>query len=169
MEQGQPFDGDWRAVAKGDFLAAVEFGERRPVFTISKIHKATLEVIGKPGEIDDDGPKKVKDRLVVYFEQVHGRGWVLNRTNAECLATMFGTVTRGWVGKRVQLCAEMVQVGPKKDLGIRIVGSPDIDADIDAVINLPRRKPVKRLLRALRQDPPQQPVRQREPGDDDKE
>ncbi len=152
MEQGEVFDGHVDAAMRGDFITAAEFNGRTPVFRIRETRRAVLER-QKLGTDDSEGNTKKQERPLVYFDQVDGRAWVLNRTNAECLKALFGPVMAAWKGKRVQLCAEMVQLGPKKELGIRILGSPDIEADVKVEIKLPRRRPVERVLRALKADP----------------
>lgn len=119
-----------RALIRGDHLAAVEFDGRTPTFTITGV---------RPIEFEDDDHKKRRTGIVTFKET--DRSWVLNRTNLECLVSMWGTETDNWTGKRVQLYAEMVRVGNKTEPGIRVKGSPDLQAPVDVVIKLPRRKP----------------------------
>ncbi len=139
-DTGKPWDGAWQGAMGGDYIAAVELGDSTPTVRISATIKKRIASMG-----DGDAPGRERDRLVIYF---HGsdRGWILNRTNATCIAAMFGERTGGWIGKRVTLCAELVQVGPKKEQGIRIVGSPDLEAPVMAVVKLPRRRPLQRRL-----------------------
>lgn len=162
MDTGTPFDGDYRAAMKGDFLAAVEFGDETPTFTIRGTETLDMEV-HKINAQEDEGAAKTKTRLIVYFEETR-RGWVMNSTNAQCLAALFTTRTSAWWGHKVTLCAEMVQVGPKKDLGIRVKGTPEITAPLVVEIKLPRRKAFKRTLQPTGAKPAQQ---QTTPADKD--
>lgn len=128
---------DWRALFKGAYLTAVEFGGREPTFKIQGVDTIDLE--------QEDG--QTKPKAVVFFVDVDGdgykgidRGWVLCKTNAMCIAAMFGNETDAWVGKRVTLFATDVQVGKERKPGIRVKGSPDIKAPITATIKLPKKK-----------------------------
>lgn len=164
-------DMSYKGLFRGDYIAAAEFGGREPTLTIAHVQFERLPSLGKG---DTDGAEaQEKDRAVVYFEGMD-RGWVLNRTNAECLGAMFGSVLRYWIGKRVTLVAEQVRVGPKTELGIRVKGSPDMTAaTIKAKIELPRKKPIWRdLVRtggvATAPQPGAEPAPvPREPGSDD--
>jgi hypothetical protein len=123
---------DYRALFKGSYLSAIEFNGREPTFTIVSVKLVKLESIDKPGT--------ERDRGVIAFKEID-RGFVLNRSNAEALAKMWGTETDKWVGKRVTLFATPVRVGPKTELGIRVKGSPDLTAPITFDLKLPRKKP----------------------------
>lgn len=120
---------------KGDYIAAVEFDGKTPLITIDHVKVVELE--------GDDGKKK--SRPVVYFREAP-RGWVLCKTTAQALAALFGAETDKWTGKRVHLRAEEVQVGKEKKPGIRIAGSPDIDAPVSFMLTLPRKKPKRITL-----------------------
>jgi hypothetical protein len=123
------------AAFKGDYIAAVEFDGKTPLITIDHVKIVELE--------GEDGKKKA--RPVVYFRESQ-RGWVLCRTTAQALAALFGAETDKWTGKRVHLRAEEVQVGKEKKPGIRLAGSPDIEAPVSFMLTLPRRKPKKVTL-----------------------
>lgn len=122
---------NWKALFKGDYIAAVELGDKRPTLTISDVKLCKLE--------QEDG--RQKDKGIVSFREVD-RGWVLNRTNATCLAAMFGEDTEQWIGKRVTLFSTPVKFGPKVEPGIRVAGSPDLAADLDVTVKLPKKKPI---------------------------
>lgn len=128
---------DWRALFKGAYLTAVEFSGRQPTFMIRGVDTIDLE--------QEDG--QTKPKAVVFFEDGKGdgysgcdRGWVLCKTNAMCIAAMFGNETDAWAGKRVTLFATDVQVGKEKKPGIRVKGSPDIKAPITTSIKLPKKR-----------------------------
>jgi hypothetical protein len=55
---------------------------------------------------------------------------------------MFGRKTEQWIAKRVVLRSELVRVGPTKQSGIRVHGSPDIAESITFDLKLPRKRPV---------------------------
>jgi hypothetical protein len=119
----------WQLMFKGAYVSAAELGEKTPTLTISDVKIVKLE--------GDDGTSK--DRGVVYFKETD-RGWVLCKTNALCLAQMFGPDTDSWKGKHVTLFSTKVSVGREMKDGIRVKGSPDLTAPVDLVIKLPKRK-----------------------------
>lgn len=121
---------NWKLMFKGDNIAATEMGDKQPTLTIKGAKPVTLE--------NDKGREQTK--ALVSFKETE-RGWVLCKTNAMCLAGMFGEDTTSWAGKRVTLYAVEVQVGKTRAPGIRIRGSPDIKAPVDVEIKLPRKRP----------------------------
>jgi hypothetical protein len=120
---------DWHVAFKGNYIAAAEIGDKKPMITISKVGIVKME--------KDDG--RTKDGLVVHMQGTD-RGWVLCKTNAICLAALFGNETDAWVGKRVVLYSTLVQFGKDKVPGIRILGSPDIEATMSIEVKLPKKK-----------------------------
>lgn len=151
------------AAFKGDYIAAVEFEGKTPLITIDHVKICELE--------GEDGKKKA--RPVVYFRE-SPRGWVLCKTTAQALAALFGAETDKWTGKRVHLRAEEVQVGKERKPGIRIAGSPDIEAPVKFELRLPRKKPkvvtlAKTTAGKVAEPPPaeeppmEQPVPEEEP------
>ncbi len=131
---------NYKEFFKGDYIAAAEMELGKPTtLTIKEVRKVRLESMG-PVDGEGGGEKKERDRGVVYFRETD-RGWVLNRTNAECLVAMWGMETNAWLGKRVTLYATPVRVGKKTEPGIRVKGSPDLTAPMMATVQLPRRRP----------------------------
>lgn len=129
----------------GTYITAAEIGASTPTLTISRVLLEKVESMKATG--DDLGAGKMKDRIVVYFkESKSDRGWLLNRTNAECLKEMWGRETEAWVGKRVTLCTQQVRVGPKVEPGIRVKGSPELESPRTFDLRLPRKKPTPYTL-----------------------
>jgi hypothetical protein len=120
-----------------NYLAAVEFGNRVFNGKIESVKIAKLE--------SEDG--RQKDKGVVFFEG-NEKGWVLCKTNAICLAAMFGDDTANWVGHSVTLFATPVKVGKKIEPGIRVKGSPDLEKTLEVEIKLPRRNAFTMVLQA---------------------
>ncbi|MDX2318316.1 MAG: hypothetical protein QNK44_07925 [Hyphomicrobiaceae bacterium] len=89
------------------FIKADDIGAARPTVIIADVR---LEDVG-----DDAGPKPV-----AYF---HGKekGMVLNKTNAEMIAHLYGDETDAWRGQSIDLYTTMVQYGGKSLLGIRVM------------------------------------------------
>jgi hypothetical protein len=75
-----------------------------PVVTISSVVK---EKVG-------DG-----DKHVVYFEG-HQKGLVLNRTNAEAIAMLYGDTVEDWIGEQVTLYATPVTFQGKTTNAVRV-------------------------------------------------
>lgn len=128
----------------GQFITAAELVGKSPTLTIARV---VLEQVESMKVNDDQGAGKMKDRIVVYFaESKSNRGWLLNRTNAECLKELWGRETDAWVGKKVTLHTQQVRVGPKVEPGIRVKGSPDLTEPRTFDLKLPRKKPVPYTL-----------------------
>lgn len=132
----------YQSMLVGQYLKAATFGVGdvpvQPTYTITDVTLEKLESVMLNDT--DDKAGKLKTKGIVHFRETE-LSLVVNRTNAECLAAMFGPETRDWAGKRVTLYAANVKVGGKMDIGIRIKGSPDIDQPITVSVKLPRKKP----------------------------
>lgn len=125
----------------GEFISAAELVGKPPV-TLT-INKVTLEKVESLKATDDEGGGKLKDKVVVYFkESKSGRGWLLNRTNAEALKAMWGRETDNWLGHKVTLFVQQVRVGKKMEPGIRVKGSPELEKALQFELKLPRKKPI---------------------------
>ena len=131
----------YSAMLVGDFIKAASFGvgetPAQPTWTIKNVVIEKLESLKTNG---DEAAGKLKSKGVLYFEEI-SQGWVINRTNAECVAAILGPETNTWVDKKVTLYAENVSVGTKMELGIRVLGSPHLEKEISVVVKLPRRRP----------------------------
>lgn len=126
----------------GTYITAAEIVGKTPTLTIERVALEEVELLKK----DDGEAGKMKDRVIVYFAKIK-RGWLLNRTNAECLRALFDSrETQDWIGKRVTLHALNVKVGPKMEPGIRVKGSPDITEPITFELRLPRKRPIQTTL-----------------------
>lgn len=128
----------------GQYISAAELVGKEPTLTIDRAVLEKVETI-KLG--DDDGKSKLKDRIIIYFRESRSdRGWVLNRTNAECLKELWGRETNNWIGHKLTLCVRQVRVGPKMEPGIRVKGSPELEADRVFELKLPKKKPIQTTL-----------------------
>lgn len=103
--------------------------------TIDRVHTEWLE--GKSG---------LRLRGVMSFSD-HQLQLPLNKTNVICLAAMFGAHVPAWRAKRVTWC----QLPWNGEPAIRIHGSPDIERDIDVIVELARKKPFKLKMHAPKQ------------------
>jgi hypothetical protein len=124
---------DYDQLFPGRFLKAGEFLGRSVTLTISGI---TLEDL--PQETGG-----TKARGIIAFVETK-KSLVLNRTNGEAFKAMWGRDTGAWVGKRVTL----YPAPWNGDVAIRVQGSPDLEADLDFELKLPRKRPLAmRLLK----------------------
>jgi len=104
----------------------------------------------KPLTIDDvdtdelEGDKGKKTKGTITFKEVPQQ-LALNSTNGQCIKAMFGRHLPDWYGKRVALFVGEWAGEP----ALRVWGSPDIDADMEVEIKLPRKRPFKMTLRAM--------------------
>lgn len=131
----------WQTMFKGTYISATEFDGKKPTVTIKKVTSQELE--------GEDGTKKQK--MTIYFEG-WSRGFVPSKTAAMCIAAMHGDQIEGWIGKRVTLYATQVKLGGKMVPGIRVLGSPDLKANMQVEIKLPKKKAEKVTLQVTKKD-----------------
>lgn len=129
---------DWDELYPGRFLKAGELLGKKATLTIKSVE---LE------ELVGDSGKKVKG--VISFRETP-KQIALNRTNGVCLREMFGRKIPEWEGKRVTIFPGEWNGEPC----IRIWGSPDIQADMQIEVALPRRRPIPMTMHAVRKEAP---------------
>lgn len=124
----------------GEYISAAELVGKTVTLTI---HKVTLEKVESLKGGDDDTGGKMKDKIVVYFEESKsGRGWLLNRTNAEAIKELWSRETDNWLGHKITLFTQQVKVGKKLEPGIRVKGSPELTEPRQYELKLPRKRPI---------------------------
>lgn len=131
---------DWDELYPGRFLKVGEFRGKKPTLTIASVQLDELE--GTTG-------KKIMG--VIGFERT-SKMLPLNKTNGLCLKAMFGRQVQAWAGKRVTLFAGAWN---GEDC-IRVWGSPDISAESEIEIALPRKRPFKMTMHKV--EPTVRPV-----------
>lgn len=100
---------DYRGMFDRDFIGAWDLQGRDVTVTISKVVAATLTAQG--------GRKSKKP--VVFMDGTE-KGFALNKTNAKCIASMYGNNTDNWIGKRVTLYPTQVGFGNETVDAIRV-------------------------------------------------
>jgi hypothetical protein len=151
-EKPLPKPTDFDQLYPGRFLKAGDLAGKKVTVTIKDINLDRLE--------STDG-KKTKGilELVETDRQV-----VLNKTNGLCIRAMFGRKLADWAGKRITLFAGSFN---GEDC-IRIWGSPELEKDMDVVIELPRKKPTRMTMHRVNgAKPAATAASSREPGQDD--
>jgi hypothetical protein len=88
------------------YFSVTDLHGEQPQLKIGKVDVAELK--------DKDGSTKRK--FIVYFEGVE-KPLVLNKTNAQKLATSYGKDRSKWIGIPVELYAEMTSLGKE---GVRL-------------------------------------------------
>jgi hypothetical protein len=121
---------DWDQLYPGRFIKTGDLLGKNVTLTIASVDLDELE--GETG-------KKIKG--VISFERTE-KQLALNKTNGICLKEMFGKRVQEWVGKRVTL---MPALWNGEDC-IRVYGSPDIEADKDITVTLPRKRPQRMTM-----------------------
>jgi hypothetical protein len=121
---------DYELLFPGRFLRASDFKGKSVTLTISDVELEAL-----PQDKGGD-----KDRGIVHFHETT-KGLVINRTNASAIVAMFGRDTADWTGHKVTFKPETVKLGRESVLGIRVAGSPEIQAPVTFELKLPRKKP----------------------------
>lgn len=125
---------DWDELYPGRFLKAVDFKGKPVTLKISEVKIEEL--------VGDQGPQ-VKG--VISFERTE-KQWALNKTNGICLKEMFGRKVQEWVGRRVTLFPSQWD---GEDC-IRVYGSPELEAEKEVTIALPRKRPFKMTMHKTR-------------------
>jgi hypothetical protein len=130
MTESKPVD--WDELYPGRFIKAglIGDGNARLTVTIGGIH--TEELTTEQGT-------RVKGVLSFSDDKYQ---LPLNKTNGICMREMFGRKVQEWVGKRITLFSDTWNGEPC----VRIWGSPDIAADMQVVVALPRRKPFTKTM-----------------------
>lgn len=135
----------------GTYITAAELVGKEPTLTVDRVLLEKVESL----KADDGASSKIKDRVIVYFRESKGdRGWLLNRTNAECIKELWGRETNDWIGHKLTLYTTQVRVGPKMEPGIRIKGSPELTEPRAFELRLPRKKPIRTTLVPTGKKPP---------------
>lgn len=125
-----PIPVDWDELYPGRFIKAIDL----------KGKKVTLKIAGvKLEELIGDKGAQIKG--LISFEG-KDKQLALNKTNGICLKEMFGKKLAEWTGKRVTLFPTTYN----DDDCIRIWGSPDIEADREVMVALPRKRPFKMTM-----------------------
>lgn len=121
---------DWDEMYPGRFLKVGELKGKQVTLKISDVDLEAL--VGDKGE---------QTKGVLSFEKTPKK-LALNKTNGICIREMFGRKLPEWIGKRITLF-------PSQWNGedcVRIWGSPDIEADKEIVVQLPRKRPIKMVM-----------------------
>lgn len=92
-----------------DYLAAIEFGGRDVTLTIAGISREELKM--------QNGKKEVQP--VMTFRETPKK-LVVNKTNADSIATLYGVRAEDWVGKRITLYPTRVPCGSEMREAIRV-------------------------------------------------
>jgi hypothetical protein len=121
---------DWDELYPGRFLKAADLKGKKVTLKISGVKLEEL--------IGDKGPQ-VKG--LISFDRTE-KQLALNKTNGICLKDMFGKKVQEWIGKRVTLFPTTYN----DDDCIRVWGSPDIEADRQVAIQLPRKRPFQMTM-----------------------
>jgi hypothetical protein len=117
----------------GRFIKAVELLGKKVTLTIADVELEDLE--------GDDGKKT---KALVRFKE-SPKMLVLCKTNGLCVKEMFGKEIANWIGKRITIFEDIWNSEP----ATRVWGSPDIPADLEVTIALPRRRPFQKILRKV--------------------
>ena len=130
------------------FLKSQEFKGKEVTLKIAGVHLEDLATEGP--KVKGQAPTKRKG--LVSFTDTE-KLWVINRTNADCLKAMFGRDTDKWIGRRVTLYPAPFEnrLTGETTTCIRVLGSPDIAAPVNALVALPLRKPI--TMRMAKTDP----------------
>jgi hypothetical protein len=140
----------------GRFLKAGLFGGKPVTLTIQAVNLDDLD--GEKGRVTEG---------IVRFNETD-KGWVLNSTNKQCMKALFGEAPDAAVGHKVTLYAARTNLSGEDVEAIRVWGTPELERDRVIEIHLPKRKPIKMTMHAVKgKAAPQTATATREPGSDD--
>lgn len=88
------------------YLKASDLGDKSYVLTMDKV---TIEDVGKTKD----------ERPILYFLKAD-KGLVLNKTNANIIAKLYGDDTDAWEGQQIELYPTMVDFGGEQVEAIRV-------------------------------------------------
>lgn len=129
--RSRPKPVDYDQLYPGRFLKAGELLGKKVTLTIADVDLEDL--------VGEDGKPKAKATLA--FRETP-KMMVMCKTNGICLREMFGKQLADWIGKRVTIFPDTWNGEPC----IRIWGSPDIAAEVEVTVSLPRRRPFKKTM-----------------------
>jgi hypothetical protein len=138
----RPLPDDYALFFDSRFLKAADL---RGTDQTVEIERVKFELM--PSMKDHDA-KELKGSLVLKGKR---KLLGLNRTNAECVAQMFGRNPKAWAGHKLTIYPTTVKM--KKDNEwveepcIRVRGSPELERDLTFTLRLPRKKPIKTTLK----------------------
>jgi hypothetical protein len=118
------------------YLGAADLGGKEVTVKIATI------ALGEIDGTEEIGGKTVdvkKQKAIVTLEGVP-KPWLLNRTNGEALALIFGPETKDWKSKPVTLHAEMVKSFGEMVLALRVKGSPVLTEPMEKTVRRGRKK-----------------------------
>jgi hypothetical protein len=119
------WEDDWQLAFQSDYLGAPHLRGMEVTLVISRVRLPELKMV-KPGM----RPQK-KRKLVIEFDALKGRSdgmpyqWIVNKTNADVIATLYGPAPRDWVGKRITIWPDPNVDQPSRD-GKRHIKGPAI-------------------------------------------
>ena len=128
-QRAKPVDFD--QLYPGRFIKAGELLGKKVTLTISDVDLEDL--------MGEDGKDKAK--AIISFAETEKK-LVTCKTNGICLREMFGKQLSAWVGKKVTIFPDIWN----GETCIRIWGSPEIEADFEVLVSLPRRRPFKKTM-----------------------
>lgn len=118
----------------GRFIKAGELLGKKVTLTISDVELEDL--------VGDDAVPKTK--CIISFKETPKK-LVACKTNGLCVKEMFGKELANWLGKRVILFEDVWNGEPCT----RIWGSPDIQEEFEVTVELPRRRPFKKVMHKI--------------------
>ena len=127
---------DYDALFPGRFLKAGEMNGKSATLTITAIQLEALP--------QEKGGERIRG---VFSFRGTKKQLILNQTNGQAMRAMWGRDTGDWVGKRVTLQPEWVMFGREKVLAVRVAGSPDLAGPVEFMLTLPRKKPIRVVLK----------------------
>lgn len=125
----------YREMRSSAYIGADDLDGKAHSLTVAKV--VLRDLLNEKGDTERRG--------IILFANAR-KGLIINVTNALCLEAMFGPDPRALVGKRITIAPEMDKLQGKPTPCVRVVGSPDIERDIDVPIKLPRKATKYRKL-----------------------
>lgn len=100
----------WRSMFDAKYIGAWDL-------QVGKDSVVEIEAVAAEKLKNATGPAETKPVLTLKGID---RGFVLNKTNARTIASLYGNDTAKWIGKKIAIYATTTQVGPELKECIRV-------------------------------------------------
>ena len=101
---------DYRTMFNKDYIGAWDLNGKDQTVTIERVEARELV----------SGQARKKDKRPVAWFKGATKGFVMNTTNCRTVASMYGTNTDAWIGKKITIYPTVTDVGGQSTDCIRV-------------------------------------------------
>lgn len=100
----------YRKLYNSDYIGSYDLDGKDTVLTIEAVNKTP---VFNPSTQQDE------EKAVVTFKEAK-KAWIMNRTNGDAIASLYGEDTDNWIGKQITLTTAKVKAFGKVQDAIRV-------------------------------------------------